>query len=98
MSKTVLCIECEGGELDCFKHGCRIKQNDPVNQPNHYTYGEIETIDYIEQVAEIYPSKQAVSVGNVIKYISRAPLKNGLEDLKKAQFYLNRVIELEEQK
>ncbi len=69
---------------------------DKVNQPSHYTYGEIETIDYIEQVATIYPSKQAPAVGNVIKYISRAPLKNGIEDLKKAQFYLNRLIEFEE--
>ncbi len=68
--------------------------NDPVNQPNHYTYGEIETIDYIEQVASIYPSKQAPHVANVIKYISRAPLKNGLQDLEKAQFYLNRLVEL----
>ena len=73
-----------------------MKQNDSINHPPHYTYGQIEVIDYIEQVASIYPSRQAPSVANVIKYISRAPLKGGIEDLKKARFYLNRLIEMEE--
>ena len=73
-----------------------MKQNDSINHPTHYTYGQIEVIDYIEQVASIYPSRHAPSVANVIKYISRAPLKGGIEDLKKARFYLNRLIEMEE--
>lgn len=66
--------------------------NDLVNQPSHYTYGSIENIDYVEQVTASYPVKIAFSIGNVIKYISRAPFKNGVEDLKKAAWYLDRAV------
>jgi len=65
-----------------------------VLKPAHYNYGKTETIDYIMQVATLYPGHQAVLVGNVIKYISRAPLKGDKEkDLKKAQWYLNKLLE-----
>lgn len=65
----------------------------PVDHPSHYTAGKVEVIDYIEQVAANYYSVEAPLVGNVIKYVSRAPLKGKkLEDLKKAQWYLNRLI------
>ena len=65
----------------------------PVEHPSHYTAGKVEVIDYIEQVAANYYSAEAPLVGNVIKYVSRAPLKGKkLEDLKKAQWYLNRLI------
>ncbi len=61
--------------------------NDPVNHPNHYTSGGIETIDFIEAKELDY------NLGNVIKYITRADKKGKkLEDLKKAQWYLNRAI------
>jgi hypothetical protein len=62
-------------------------QNDLVNHPPHYKAGGIETIDFIE-------AKQlGYHLGNVVKYISRAQLKGGMEDLLKAQWYLNRAIE-----
>jgi hypothetical protein len=68
--------------------------DDAVNHPEHYNYGKTETIDYIMQVCALYPGHQAVLVGNVIKYISRAPLKGDKEkDLKKAQWYLNKLLE-----
>lgn len=68
--------------------------NDSVNHPNHYNYGDIEVIDFIEQVADAYQSGSiAYCLGNVIKYVARAPFKNGKEDLKKAAFYLNKAIE-----
>lgn len=62
--------------------------NDSVNNPAHYTDGGIETIDFIEAKQLDY------LLGNCVKYISRAGKKsgNGLEDLKKAQWYLNRKI------
>ena len=67
---------------------------DPVNHPSHYNAGKVETIEYIEQVTASYPGAEAALVGNVIKYVSRAPLKGKkLEDLKKAQWYLSRLIE-----
>jgi hypothetical protein len=66
---------------------------DPVNHPEHYKAGGIETIDFIEAKGLGY------HLGNVVKYISRAGKKGtnqGLEDLKKAQWYLNRAIEKNE--
>lgn len=62
---------------------------DMVNHPPHYKAGGIEVIDYIES------KELGYHLGNVIKYISRAGLKNGkvMEDLQKAQWYLNRAIE-----
>ena len=62
-------------------------QPDPVNHPPHYKAGGIETIDFIE-------AKQlGYHLGNVVKYISRAQHKGGMQDLLKAQWYLNRAIE-----
>lgn len=67
------------------------KQNtDNVNNPSHYTTGGIETLDYIKAKVSDYPSYAA---GNILKYVSRYEHKNGIEDLKKAQFYLNDLIE-----
>ena len=65
--------------------------NDPVNHPEHYTKG-IETLDYINSWEMNFMQ------GNLIKYVTRYPYKNGLEDLKKARNYLNRLIQLEETK
>jgi predicted transcriptional regulator of viral defense system len=60
---------------------------DNVNHPSHYKTGGIETIDFIEA------KKLDYHLGNVVKYITRSDLKgNKLEDLQKAQWYLNRAI------
>nr|WP_053090816.1 DUF3310 domain-containing protein [Staphylococcus haemolyticus] len=69
------------------------KEQDVVNKPKHYTYGDIEVIDYIEQVTKNYKPELAFAIGNAIKYISRANHKNGREDLDKARWYLNRAFE-----
>ncbi|ECJ9746337.1 DUF3310 domain-containing protein [Listeria monocytogenes] len=66
------------------------ENNDKVNNPAHYTAGGIETLDYIKAKVNDYPSYAA---GNILKYVSRYEHKNGVEDLKKAQFYLNDLIE-----
>lgn len=58
---------------------------DAIN-PNHYRQGNIETIDYILDQDMNYLE------GNIIKYVSRYKYKNGLEDLEKAQWYLNKLI------
>lgn len=63
-----------------------------VNHPNHYQ-GKIEVIDYIEEYSKNYPEALIFNFGNVIKYVSRAPRKNGKEDLEKARWYLDRIIE-----
>lgn len=66
--------------------------SDNVNSPDHYTAGGIETIDIIK--AKLTPEEFAgYCKGNVIKYVTRANLKGGLEDLKKAGVYLDWLIE-----
>jgi hypothetical protein len=62
---------------------------DMVNHPPHYKTGGIEVIDFIES------KELGYHLGNVVKYISRAGLKDGnvIQDLKKAQWYLNRAID-----
>lgn len=66
------------------------ENNDKINNPAHYTAGGIETLDYIKAKVKDYPS---YAVGNILKYVSRYEHNNGIEDLKKAQFYLNDLIE-----
>lgn len=63
---------------------------DDINHPTHYNKGGIETLDYIKAKT---PHYESYAVGNIIKYVSRYQHKNGLEDLKKAQFYLNDLVE-----
>lgn len=61
--------------------------NDNVNSPKHYTTGGIETIDFIR--AKLGKEGTiAYCLGNVMKYTTRWKDKGGLEDLKKAQWYL----------
>ena len=63
------------------------KAQDPVNHPEHYKVGGIETIDFIES------KELGYNLGNVVKYITRSDHKgNKLQDLQKAQWYLNREI------
>lgn len=70
------------------------EDEDSVNHPSHYNYGPIEVIDYINQTTNGYTDKGHVAycIGNVIKYVSRAPFKNGKQDLEKAQWYLSEAI------
>ena len=67
--------------------------SDNVNHPNHYkTKNGLETIQVIEAFTDGLIGVEATDTGNVIKYICRWKKKNGLEDLKKAQWYLNHLI------
>ena len=59
---------------------------DNVNSPNHYNKGDIEVIDYI------LDQKFNYLEGNVIKYVSRYRNKGGIEDLRKAKWYLEKLI------
>lgn len=65
---------------------------DNVNSPGHYTQAGIECIDAITAAVSGKTGIEAVCVANVIKYLWRYELKNGLEDVKKAQWYLNRLV------
>ncbi len=59
--------------------------SDAIN-PSHYKQGNIQVIDFILDQEMTYVE------GNIIKYVSRYKFKNGLEDLKKAQWYLNKLM------
>ena len=68
------------------------KEEDNINHPAHYyTRGGIECIEAIK--ASMTASEfRGYLKGNVMKYLWRYQLKNGVEDLRKAQWYLNRLI------
>ena len=63
---------------------------DRVNSPPHYNNGGMECIDYIQQQLDEHFSSYCQ--GNVIKYLHRWRYKNGVEDLRKAEWYLKAMI------
>ena len=65
---------------------------DLVNHPPHYISGGLETIDVIEAFTKNLTGLEAVCTANVIKYICRWKHKNGLQDLEKARWYLEKLI------
>lgn len=65
--------------------------DDPVNSPKHYTQGQMEVITAIEGLDLDYHQ------GNILKYVSRYKYKNGVEDLRKAKWYIDRLLWIEEQ-
>lgn len=78
-------------ELKKKENMAKKKEKDIINHPEHYTKGGIEVRDFIDSWNLDFNS------GNIIKYVVRAPYKGTeLQDLKKAQNYLNHLIELKE--
>lgn len=74
-------------------------ESDAVNHPSHYNSGNIEVIEMVMEISRPYEGDVAVCIGNVVKYTARAPFKGRkVEDLRKAMWYLEKAIELEETK
>ena len=70
-----------------------LKPADNVNHPMYYrSRSGLETIDVIEAFTEDLVGGEATNTGNVLKYMCRWKSKNGLEDLRKARWYLDRLI------
>lgn len=65
---------------------------DVINHPPHYTQGDIECIDAIKAATVGKTGIEAVAVANVVKYLWRYEEKGGLESVRKAQWYLNKLI------
>ena len=97
MSEEKSCQNCKfyDGYCDSFKCGesfslwdsiAPVPEKDNVNHPTHYTQGKIEVIEVIEDWELNYLE------GNIIKYVARYKYKNKIEDLKKAEWYLKRLI------
>lgn len=77
----------------CYNETGTVKPADNVNHPKHYqSKSGLETIDVIEAFTEDLVGGEATNTGNVLKYMCRWKSKNGLEDLKKAKWYLDRLI------
>lgn len=76
------------------KFMCKLK-DDPVNHPQHYqSKNGLEVIDVIEAFTDDLTGMEAVCTGNALKYICRWKHKNGVQDLKKAVWYMNHLIDI----
>lgn len=105
MDKWVADVEAIDGRTwtidDCYDFYSLANENeepqktldDKVNHPTHYTYGDIEVIDYCDQVCKQYSPELAPYVFNAIKYLSRANHKGGREDIGKAKYYVQRLFD-----
>jgi hypothetical protein len=85
----------DGVDADQFVEGimaARGRTSDPIN-PSHYKHLPAEAIDIIEAAIANAPSNQyAFLQGQVIKYLLRCWSKKGIEDLRKAKWYLDRLV------
>ncbi|MFK5969820.1 MAG: DUF3310 domain-containing protein [Candidatus Marithrix sp.] len=71
----------------------RIREEDVVNNPSHYTSGKYEAIDVIGDATRDLEGIKAFASGNALKYIIRHNKKGKpVEDLEKAIFYIKRLI------
>jgi|TARA_R100000951_G_scaffold23057_1_gene19152 hypothetical protein len=72
-----------------------MKKNDEVNHPQHYTSGKIEALEIIEDVTRDLEGLEAFAMGSALKYLVRFnKKKDPIQDLEKAVFYINRIINL----
>lgn len=71
------------------------QESDVIHKPEHYHKGGIDVIGFCKD--KLSNERQAGFYQmNVLKYVTRYTDKNGVEDLRKAKFYLDKLIELEE--
>lgn len=69
-------------------------EDDSVNHPAHYCQGGLEMIDVIKAFTS-HDGFMGFCIGNVFKYVGRYRNKGGIEDLKKARWYLDKAIGME---
>lgn len=67
-------------------------KDDTVNHPEHYTKNGVECIDIIDAMTKDKQGMEAICVANVVKYLYRYKNKGGVEAVKKAQWYLTKLI------
>lgn len=100
------CNKCSNGDVNSdlnffkpLKEGefGKAMNVDNVEHPAHYTGGSIECIDAMVETQGVEAVKN-FCICNAFKYLWRHGKKNGIEDVKKAAWYLNKFIELEEKK
>lgn len=89
------------GKMDAYHHAwkmiseaqCPISETNFIDHPSHYTGHAVECIDAIEAATEGLNGFEGYCAGNVIKYVWRWKRKGGIEDLKKARWYLDQLID-----
>jgi hypothetical protein len=89
--KTIQQITEESLKIIADGMGIDFKK-DPINHPPHYNKGKVECIDAIESAVSDLNGIEAVCTANAIKYLYRWKAKDGVESLKKARWYLNKLI------
>lgn len=82
----------EIGQAACENAEAKETEGDMVNHPSHYTQGGIECIDALKAATVSKTGIEAVCTANAIKYLWRYEEKNGIEDVKKARWYIDRLI------
>ncbi len=85
---------------ECMNQDCDLKDVGAVVHPLHYNAGSIECIDALNAMVESWHDPvAAVLAWQAVKYIWRSPFKgNPAQDIRKAQFYLSRLLEQYERK
>ena len=81
----------ENKEMSKFSYPIENEEHDNVNSPSHYQ-GKVECIDCIESATAGLNGIEAFCTGNAIKYLYRWKKKNGITDLKKAKWYIDKII------
>ena len=66
--------------------------NDPVYKPKHYAKGSIECIDAVDVAISDLSGREAHYTASAIQYLWRWKAKGGTEDLRKARWYIDRLI------
>lgn len=69
-----------------------LKNEEKVNHPSHYNQGKVETIDILKEFLTTKEFEGFLK-GNILKYLHRYHFKNGIEDLNKASWYLDKLKE-----
>ena len=90
-----ICEVCRNGHMFTPIDESLIANNtDNVNHPAHYENYSIECIDAMVET-QGRDAVMAFCICNAFKYLWRHRAKNGFEDIKKANWYLNKAVELE---
>ena len=84
-----------GGE---FMLTFEIEEKEMVDHPSHYNIGKYECLDVVKELVKDMKGIEATLFFNAFKYLWRYKQKNGLQDLKKCEFYLKELISLNENK
>ncbi|MBO7079904.1 MAG: DUF3310 domain-containing protein [Bacilli bacterium] len=86
-------LSLASGEIDCKDDVLISAAIDVVNHPGHYETGKFECIEVMQEALGTDAVKD-FCICNAFKYVYRHKRKNGLEDIKKAKWYIDKYLEL----